>query len=249
MRLRRNALAAIGGIAMVYILGAVAIGVGAPAGNPVPGPSKSDPNTPPAKSAQPAAVITLIAPGKPPLRELRYNPKPGSEQLISMRMLQSVTQSAGPNQQRTMNVPEVTIKSKIKIVDVTADGDIHAEQTVTAILIKSDPNDPQNKTTTEMLDRAFEPIRNQTITLSLDKRGGVKEISEFKIGGSGKFSSEEMARNGTVAFPAEPVGVGAKWKAVATLTQGGITMTMTTTTEVISMEGDKLTVKTEVEGS
>jgi len=56
---------------------------------------------------------------------------------------------------------------------------------------------------------------------------------------------------GAMPLPAQPVGVGAVWKAKKTVTQNGMTLVTTTTVSLTSLDGSKLgfTTKASVEGA
>jgi hypothetical protein len=209
----------------------------------VAGPSKS--------GALPAgAQVKLLSPGAEPRQVLRLHPKPGDQQTLTVTIKQAVEMQMGEVPGQPMKMPAMTMALDVTIKDVAANGDISFETSLGDTSVTDEPGVlPQ---VAEAMKTALGGAKGTTSTGTMSNRGLTKG-SETKLpsGAAPQMRQsldqlKDSLANATVPLPEEAIGPGAKWEVKLPLKSQGMTIDQTATYELVSVEGDRLNVKSAI---
>jgi hypothetical protein len=189
-----------------------------------------------------APQVKLLAPGKGPLRALRYGAKEGQTGLMTMSLNMSMEMTLGTQALPAQNIPEIRYSMGYKVTKVEPQGDIRYEFEL------QDPQVIAGTSVSPMVLEAMKGtvekmkgLRGHTVVTS---RGLVREadvLTPENADAQLKQMLEGMRqsfRQLAAPFPEEPVGVGARWETTLRVTQNGITLDQVSTSELASLEGD-----------
>lgn len=213
-------------------------------------------DTAPAPEQQPAKAgaaktelqVRLIEPGAEPRKTLRLNPKAGDKQAVAMTVTLSMATRVGEAEAPAVKLPAMTMALEAKINSVSPDGDIAWEMVMGDCSMGDEPGAvPQ---LAEMMKAAFANLKGLAIPGTTSSRGFTK-VGETKppAGADAQTRqimdqiSDSFARM-TQALPEEPVGAGAKWEAKGPVKSQGVSLILTTTSQLVSLEGDTIAVRT-----
>lgn len=206
----------------------------------------------PARSTTTVAATTTTAPSGPKLLEAGAEPRtalrlrftPGQTATVALTLDLDVDQESSGHRQR-LNDPPVTEAVRFTVERADADG-------ATVSFAFTDVS----------FDRTGSGLTDaEALTLTAELRDLIGLGGSGHVDARGTFSGFrydlpkglDPAVAGTlrqaadqfqalaVPFPAEPVGVGARWEVATTADLGGIETTATTTYEVTAIEGDVVT--------
>ena len=240
----------------------------APTSAPTPAPdqeakaaeTKPDEAAPPTAEDAPAAgntkrieivsakppEITLLEAGVDP-QELRLNPVVGETE--KMKMTMTMNMKMGPAMPAIDMPPMVTSLSAVA-TEVTADR-INATMQFDSIVIEPKPDTPQMLV--DQLKQSLEGFESFKSSVELDKRGtllgGHSDVPQGLPGPMQQTMNQMQESFGKlqVPLPKEAVGVGGKWKAMSDVEQGGMKLQQTATYEVLSRDGDAVSLKVALE--
>lgn len=202
------------------------------------------------KSGSSTTQVKLLDPGAEPRKALRLHPQPGAKQSIQMTMKMSMTMKVGEIEPPAMKIPQMNMAMDFTVKDVTADGDINYELTVSDAAVADDTDVlPQ---ISDAIKSAFGNFKGVSGSGTITSRG-VNKKSELNMGSESNPQLRQVIdqlrdswSNLSAPFPQEPVGPGAKWEVRMPIKSQGLTMTQTATYQVTSLEGDRLQASTTV---
>lgn len=199
--------------------------------------------------ATPAAgvTLTLLENGREPRRALRYpaGPTPANKMSLTLRLAMKMQVPGSP-------VPPVTMPGLRLLFDIEsarAGSAVKYQFTVSdADLTSTDNAHPS--VLAEMrkgIGQLVGAVGHVTVEarglrseLSLSLPAGIgQELSQFM--NSAKLAIGQMV----IPMPAEPIGVGAKWEAVETIAQDGMTVREKTYFEVVALDGPRALIRTQ----
>jgi Family of unknown function (DUF6263) len=201
--------------------------------------------------APPVAVtVELIEAGKAPLRELRFTPQKGSTQTSAMTMGMDQTMTVGAQKLPTQIVPKTKIFIKTTVGNVSANGNIELEFSYTNIEVVDDPANPSPAA--EVMRGTLKPMIGMSGSVLITNRGftqevkinipeGVSEQLKQLLEGM-KNSMSQMSS----PLPAEPVGVGGKWRVVQNVDANGLKIKQTSEHEITELNQDGFSVNVTV---
>lgn len=201
----------------------------------------------PAGQAAEELEITVEDHGQEPRRQLRYNVQAGDTQRIRMamrmRMQQRMAQFAMPE----TRIPEIMTTFQVT-VDEVEDDVIHYSGRYVEVEVAQDAN--VEAFLRDMLVQQMELLREARFKAQMTTRG-VFISAEFDVEDAGEVgqmlrSFEQSFDQMSIPLPEEAIGQGARWRAETTPTMDGLTFDQTTTTELVSLDGDNLTLRTTV---
>jgi hypothetical protein len=219
-------------------------------GGPAPAPREAAPE---AKASAPAAAspAKLLDAGAEPRRVLRRHPGPGAKQSVSLTMKLATDVQAGPAPSQSIKLPTIQITLDTTVKSVSPDGEILYDLTVgKADVAAGTDSNPQ---LTELLKPAFSALKGLSGSGSTSDRGFSKGPQIRTPAGSapqlGQFIDllKESLPGLLVPLPEEAVGPGAKWEVKTPIKNQGMAIDQTTTYQLVSVEGDRLTLKDTVE--
>jgi hypothetical protein len=223
--------------------------------------AQDKPATPaqPAAEAKPASTVKLLDPGAEPRIELRYAPKAGVTNSMTMRMKMSTKADVG-GRPMDVNMPAMLMTIDMTTKEIKANGDIAYE----AVFSKMDVEETEgaDPMMTEGIRSALGSMKGTVMTGVMSSRGEMIQ-SDIKLPAGANPMSRQMMDNMkqsmnqlSAPLPTEPVGKGAKWDVVTSVGNMGMkidqtaTMTLTevslpsyTLDFVIKQKADKQEVK------
>ena len=199
-----------------------------------------------AQSAAPTTTgITLVSPGAEPRALLRYHPVAGAKNRAAMVMDMRMTMDVGGMAAPAMNMPRITSDVEMGVTAVNADGDITFSTRSTNMKIDTTNTDPVLAAAMQGALPATGGVaaggvmssRGEPRDVKLDAASMSAEAQAFV----GQF--QDAMRQVQAGLPAEPVGVGAQWDVVSTVTQSGSEMIGKMRFELVAIDGDVVTLK------
>ena len=204
----------------------------------------SSPPPPPPKSA-----VEVVAPGSEPRTQLRYQLRKGATSDVVFALDMDMT--AGT---RDVKMPTLELAVTIRVEDVLADGTAALRFTYNAVEAK----DRDGATVpARVLSEQAAALTGAAVTGKLSPTGAFSEVALVatpKLAGALGDQVKQLTQSVeqvAMPLPAQPVGIGAVWKAKKIINQNGMTLVTTTTVSLTSRDGSKLgfTTKASVEGA
>lgn len=185
--------------------------------------------------------VKLLEPGSEPRKVMRLHPKPGDKQSLTVTRSQSVEIKIG-QMQTPVKLPPMTFTIETTVKEVAPEGDITYEFVVNDASVGEDAGvQPQVAAAMKM---AASGVKGLTGTGRLASHGVNKtEISPPANPQLQQVANEvkESFDDAFAAFPEEAIGSGARWEVRETLKTQGMTMRGTTTYQLVSLEGERVT--------
>lgn len=206
-----------------------------PEDKPAAKPSKS--------SASALPVIKLLEAGAEPRRELRLHPQTGDKHAFTMTLQASMDMGTG----QLMKIPAIQIISEITIQSVSPAGQIVTESLLREAEVADDP--AAAPAMLASMKTSLHGMKGLVIISTISSRG-LPLASEIKLPPGASPQTRQSVEKIKEAMgqmftflPEEAVGAGAKWEAKQTFKSQGMVIGQTITSELISLEGDRLTLK------
>lgn len=199
-------------------------------------------------------VVHLLDAGSEPREALRFAPVPQLTQamLLTHRATLDVRITPGAETPRVVRGPQHQTQLTVRLVDV-ADARLTSEWTTSRIaLLGDDANQTRLLKPLEDAWRAMEGARTRIVT---DRRGQVLEAEfsypetippelRFEIQGF-----EDAVRELAIPLPAEPIGIGAKWRVSKAASLGGVVVEKVSTYVLVGRVGSRLELRVSSDGS
>jgi hypothetical protein len=194
-------------------------------------------------AASSGQTVKLLSAGAEPRKVLRLHPKAGDKQSIQMTITAEIANQVGEAQIPPMKVPPITMTIETTVKDVTSEGDINYETVISDASAAEAPGTlPQIVEATKAQVAA---LKGKTGSGAISSQG-ITRKSEMKAT-SGADAADQMSQYlsdlSSVMLPEEAVGVGAKWEVRKPIKSKGLTISETTSYQLVSAEGDRLTAK------
>lgn len=201
-----------------------------------------------------APRVELVAPGKEPREPLRFAPRANGSQtmLLTNRVTIDVRMTPGSPTPMVVRGPELQTQLQVtpRVLD---DGQLAFEWLTTRIALVGDtPAQTKALAPLETAWRALEGAKTRVVT---DRRGQVEEATfEWPASIPAEMRHdvqgfEEAVRELAIVLPAEPVGVGARWRVAKTAPFGGVMVEKVSTYVLAGREGSVLTLRVTNDGS
>ena len=200
--------------------------------------------------------VKLVEAGAEPKSVLRYKVNAGDKLTailttkVKLDMPQGMAgQNGAPAQ--VPNIPAISIPMDITVQSVAPNGDITFQTVMGEAALAQDTNTPPEMA--QAMQAALTGVKGVTGTTVVSNRGITKK-SDMKAPPNSNPQArqfidqiKEAATGLNVELPEEAVGVGAKWEVKEPAK--GQTPEQTTSVELVSLEGDKLTAKISAEAA
>ncbi len=196
-------------------------------------------------SGLPAGMqVRLLEAGAEPQKALRLQPRPGDKQTVIMTAKMSM--GAGEVTGGMIKMPGVKMTLGVAPKSVTPEGDISYELVVEEVgIVEEAGTVPQM---VEAMKASMEGLKGMVVHSTIADRGYVKK-AELKIPAGTRpevrAAMEQMKdtfAEGEIVFPEEAVGAGARWEVKQKVKEEGATIDATSTYQLVSIEGDVLTI-------
>lgn len=206
-------------------------------------------------AAKPAATTSeehtkVIEAGAEPRKELRLHPKPGDKQTATFTLKTTIDTTMGGMPSQTVKAPIIKMAYETTIQSVSDAGDIIYQVVIKEAGVADEPGAlPQ---VVEALKAALAGMQGLSGTGTLSSRGQSKGF-EFKLPASISPQTRQLVAqmkdafaNVSVSLPKESLGAGAKWEVKESIKSQGVTLDQTATCELVSVEGERMVVKSAV---
>ena len=194
--------------------------------------------------------VELLDAGKSPRKELRFSPKQGDTQLSVMTMNMSQSVKAAGRSVPTPKIPAQKISMDIETTSVSENGDIDYTFKYSNFDVVDDPENPSPSA--ENMRAMFKPMIGSSGKGTITNRG-IAKVAEYEIpadlSAQLKVALEGMTdsiKQMSSPVPAEPVGLGAKWKTTQSLVANGMKVTQTIEHEVVELNESGFSTKTTI---
>ncbi|MCI0364039.1 MAG: hypothetical protein L0Y44_01015 [Phycisphaerales bacterium] len=211
--------------------------------------------SPPAAAATASEGLTLklLDAGAEPQRVLRFKPAAGDSYALTMIMRMSNTQKLGGLSPPVQRLPATNFSMEMTVTDVRSNGEIAYDFKLTEVQMPDDPTVAANVAASlrkmmnslvglegncEITDRGFTKTANCNVPANASPM--VKQQID---------AIKKSFRDMCGPMPEEAVGPGARWQAVSTIVQNGITIKQTAHTTLEGFDGENINLKVEFEQS
>ena len=195
--------------------------------------------------------VVVIDAGEEPRRELRYAWEEDQRERLQSVVVVGVEASEDGREMMEMELP-VSMTIDATVTKVEPDGSawvaLTFEEMAFGPLSASGDGVPDGDIATAGFDEAMSavtPFLAETrVWQQIDHRGRViKTNVQFPDGFPPEARQQIAQTTGSVALlPEEPVGLGARWEATGTSVNQGVAVSVTTTMELVEMDGDEVTI-------
>lgn len=207
-------------------------------------------NQPGAEAAPSGAQVRLLSAGAEPRRTLRIQANPGDQQKVAMTMKMAMNMEMGGMPAQAVKMPSLTMEMELVVKEVSPEGDITYETVMgDASVAEEEGVMPQ---VTDAIKSSLDSLKGFTGTGTISSRGIARSADKQLPRDTNpqmRQALEQMHDSFsalTAGFPEEPVGPGAKWEVTLPLKTQGMTIMQTTTSELISVDGDNINLKNTV---
>lgn len=225
----------------------------AQSGSPAPSVGPSVVPGSAAPSAAPAPVtIRLVDTGRKPRAVRAYQLVAGTRQTVAMEVSQSVRTAIGNGVETSFEIPTIryTMTTTVDAVDPAGNASLTAVVDAVEIVEDPDAEEPLDPAVVEQLDSALRGLVGATFTATVTPSGRTLAAGADLAGLDPTIAQQvtsimdQMAQQ-TQVFPDEPIGAGARWILVSTLTANGITFRNRQTVTLKRAEGTRLAIAVE----
>ncbi|MBF2026664.1 MAG: hypothetical protein IGS48_07845 [Oscillatoriales cyanobacterium C42_A2020_001] len=220
-------------------------------GDVAPQPAIAQPNPAQSSPVTPAIKVKLLSPGTGDRQVLRFKPAVGTKQLSLMSFDQTVLLKLAGQSLPSVALPLVTTSIEVVVTKVDANGDIHYQFRYPEVDVAAKPG--VQPTVVEVMRSQLKSLQEIRGSFVMSDRGYIKtarfDLPE-KLEPSTRQMLEQMSQSvNQLSFPLpeEPVAIGAKWQASNSPTLNGITLTQTSTYELIDLKNGVATLNLQVE--
>lgn len=194
-----------------------------------------------------ATQVKLLDPGAEPRQLLRYHPKAGDTQTITLTLKMALESQLGDTAVPAMKLPPMNMTMQATVKSVAMQGDITYQTLMTDAGVSDDPSVmPQ---VAAAMKAAFPNMKGISGTGTISSRGFVKTAGMKMPPGTDPQTRQvmdqmkEMLSQATLRLPEEAVGTGAKWEVSTPIKAQGMALKQTATYQLVSLDGDRLTAK------
>jgi hypothetical protein len=187
--------------------------------------------------------VTLVSPGRPPLKALRYHAKVGARGTFVTSMTMRMAMTAGGKAMPAASNPEMRFTASYEVTAVTPEGDMRYRFEFVTFEAVPDPSVPP--AVVEATNRALASLKGLRGRARVSPRGITSE-AEFDIPEAAPAPVKSMLdgmrqalRQFSAPLPEQPVGPGARWDIKTRITQAGMTVEQVGHNELTSLEGDR----------
>ncbi|MBW2161458.1 MAG: hypothetical protein JRH14_16080 [Deltaproteobacteria bacterium] len=203
----------------------------------------------PAPSQGERPSLRVVEPGSNPSHRLRWEVKPGFEQMLSMNLRSRAKVLIGGVLAAKAPWHSATYAIKLKAEKVEPGGALRVAVTIDEL--EAQYEEGKSPALNERLAKAVAQLRGLTGAYTMDPRGWVKSV-ELGAPPDALREAHDMVDNLKWAFhqmipslPQERVGVGTQWTVHRGAMQGGIAANELSTMQISKLQGTRVDIKTQ----
>ena len=194
-----------------------------------------------------APQVKLLEAGTEPRKVLRLHPNAGDKQTVEMTMKMAVGIQAGDSLVPTSKLPAMKTTMAATVKNVSAEGDITYEMVLSDTSVVAEEGITPE--VAEAMKTSYGGLKGMKGTVVMSNRGFAKTV-EMKAPAAadplltqGLNWVKESLSSSSAPLPEEAVGAGAKWEVRTALNSQGVTMAQTATSQLVSVDGAHLVIK------
>ncbi|HWL61524.1 MAG TPA: hypothetical protein VNQ32_01885 [Steroidobacteraceae bacterium] len=195
--------------------------------------------------AQSSSTVTLLQPGTGQLQPLRYRFQSGRSETAKMDTTMQLTMVASGMQVPMGASTPISIQIQLRTAEVGADGSAKMRFEVISAEAGGD------SATAAQLNPTLASMKGLSGSYSLDTRG---QVSGSQMGAPRAAAGiaptaedlQEQMQQLALPLPAEPVGIGARWRAIQQTSANGLEVTQTTEYTLRSRNADEAEVEVKI---
>jgi hypothetical protein len=203
-----------------------------------------------AAAAASTMQVKLLEAGAEPRKTLRLHPSPGDKQTLVLTMKMTMETQMGGAGAPAMKLPAIKMTMDVAVKGVSDNGEITYEIVTGDTTVSDEPGVmPQ---LAETFKTAVARVKGMSATGTMSSRGLSPGMEFQAAAGTDQQARQFMDQmKGSFAqvaapLPEEAVGPGARWEVKRPIKSQGMTIDQTTTYELVSLEGERLTAKSAV---
>lgn len=195
-------------------------------------------------------VVELIDAGKPPLQPVRWQLRKGSKDQVRMKSEMTLEAQVGTENSPRTETPTVQHLLSVETMEVSPDGTAQMRLEVSNAMVLEGSSAPAQMLS--QLKRSVMSTKGRRGTYEISASGAVRQVEINKSGIlpmnlQAIDNIEQLVYWTTVPVPSEPIGLGAKWKAMRVTEEGGLRIEQQASYELTKIEGSSFEVKVLVE--
>jgi hypothetical protein len=213
-------------------------------------PAVTTETTPAAKPPAPLPAgmsLKLLTAGNAPRQVLRMRATPGVKETGTLVAKSSMGMGGAGTPIEMMKLPAMKMTLGVLPKNITDEGDINYDVIIEEVDVVTEADTMPG--TAEAMKTSLAGMKGLVVTCMMSDRGFSKSV-EAKIPSgadaetrAGIEAMKESFAETDFVLPHEPIGPGARWELKQKIKADGMTIDQTTTCQLISMQGDILTVK------
>lgn len=201
----------------------------------------------PTAAAAPGADVQLelLSAGSGAKRAIRMSAKVGDVSAFSVTQSMEMSMSMGEMAMPSQKMPSMKITTQNRVLEITPEGNYRLESVITDASLEGGAD--ANPMAAQGMRAAMEAMKG-TRTLQLMTPSGrtLESVTKAPEGAPPEMaqSTEEASREmQSIAFPEEPIGVGAKWRVTMNMNQQGVRLKQVAEYELVDLKDDQATVR------
>jgi hypothetical protein len=215
-------------------------------------PPPAAPTKPPVAAPIKAAPVTmqqmkLLEPGSEPRQSLRLHFAAGDKQSIALSLKMNMAMQSPDMPIPPMKMPAIIMPMDLTIQNVAPDGTATYQLVAGDVTVASEPDSmPQ---IVDMMKASLSAVKGLTTIGTITSRAENRivevrmlEKADAQLTQTLQQLKDSLA-NVSTPLPDEPVGPGAKWQVHLPIKTQGMTVDQTMTYELVSVEGEHVTIR------
>ena len=201
----------------------------------------------PAEPAPPKPLVTLLDAGSEPRTVLRLHPVAGNKQSFIMTMKMGMDMGATGGLSPNMDIPAIVMNVDVEVQSVSAEGEINYAFVYNDVTIAASTN--TLPAIAAGMKAALAGIDGMSGTGLMSDRGVIKKF-EMKLPATAapqlsQFTDQmkDSFSGSATPLPDEAVGPGARWEYKSRQKTQNMTVDQTITYKLVSVDGDRLTLR------
>jgi hypothetical protein len=197
--------------------------------------------------------VKLLDAGSEPRVVLRLHPTAGDKQTLSMTMKMSMGIAAGGKILPAMDLPAFVMNMTESVTDVAANGDASFNMAFDNVSVAADTN--ASPTVAAAMKASLAGMNGMTGTGKISNHGvnlGVEMQAPAGTPPQLSQAIEQMKQtfsSSSTPLPDDAVGPGAKWEYATHITTQGMTLNQSITFDLVSVDGDRVTLHSTISQS
>jgi hypothetical protein len=196
------------------------------------------------------SLVKLLDAGSEPRTVLQLHPAVGDKQVLNMTMKMAMTMSTAGQSMPSVNIPAMVMTMTVEVKDIAANGDIAYEMVFDDATVAADTN--AQPMVIAAMKSSLASLKGLTGTGRMSAHGVVKAM-QMKLPPTADpqlsqtmDQMKESFSSSSIPLPEEAVGPGAKWEYRIKLKSQGMTIDQLATYELVSVDGDRLTLRSTI---